>query len=252
MEEFKMKTTRILSATTILIFLFSILSASATEINVRLQNHKVFKFVIDNVVYNNSSNYLVRNIHNGYHMVSAYERKNGNNGNRLIFSGNVFVPGNKKLDVIISKNAGFKVIRETSIGGNNGGGNHGNDNQGENHYGDNNDGHNDHGNNNNNGYNSEVAMGDYEFGMLLSTVRNTSFDSSKMDIAKTALIDNRVYARQVLELVRLYSFDSSKLEIAKYAYSRTVDKGNYFLVNSAFTFSSTSDDLNRFIRNGGF
>ncbi len=246
-----MKTTRNLSAATILIFLFTILSASASEINVRLHNYKVFKFVIDNVVYTNSSSYNLRNIHNGYHMVSAYERKNGNNGNRLIFSGNVFVPGNKKLDVVISKNAGFRVIRETSIGGNNGGGNYGNDNHGENHYGDNNGGgHN--GNNNNNGYNNEVAMGDYEFGMLLSTVRNASFDSSKMDIAKSALVYNRFFARQVLELVRLYSFDSSKLEIAKYAYSRTLDKGNYFMVNSAFTFSSTSEDLNRFIRNGGF
>lgn len=245
-----MKTTRNLSATTILVFLFTILTASASEINVRMQNNKVFKFVIDNVVYNNSSNYYIRNINKGYHMVAAYERKNGNNGNRLVFSGNVFIPGNKTLDVVLSRNAGFKIIRETSIGGYNGGGNNGNDNHGENHYGDNNGGHNNYGNNG--GYNTDIAMGDYEFGMLLSTVRNSSFDSSKIGIAKTALMNNRVFAKQVLELVRLYSFDSSKLEIAKYAYSRTIDKGNYFLVNSAFTFSSTSDELNRFIHNGGF
>jgi hypothetical protein len=95
-------------------------------------------------------------------------------------------------------------------------------------------------------------MGDYEFETLKSTVKRSSFDSSKLEIAKTALMSNRVSSSQALELVKLFSFDSSKLEIAKFAYPRTIDKVNYFIVNNAFTFSSTADELNRFIRSNNF
>ncbi len=282
-----MKAIRTISAAAIFSIMAILSTASASEINVRLNNYKKFKFTIDNEVYKNATSYNIRNISQGFHNITSYEFTNGNNYNRLIFSGRVYIPGNKIIDAVISKNGGFKITREVSMSGNNGGnygnngGNHGGNggnygNNGGNYggnggyygnnggnnggnYGNNNYGNDDYvggnyGNNgygNNGGYNNDGAMRDYEFGMLLSTIRNTSFDSSKIDVAKTALMDNRVYSKQVLELVKLYSFESSKLEVAKFAYSRTIDKGNYFLVNGAFNFSSSTDELNRFIRNGG-
>ncbi len=251
-----MKKTKLFLAIATLSIMAIFTTTFASDINVRLNNYKPFKFVLDNESYRNGTSYWIKNIIHGYHTVSAYETKNGNNYHKLIFTGRVFIPANKSIDVVISKNWGFKITRETPIGGYHGegnGNNHGND-HGNNHYNDNdydyNTGNNYYGNNGY--YNNYSAMGDYEFSMLLSTIRNTSFDSSKMDIAKTALLNNRLFSRQVYELIKLYSFDSSRLEIAKYAYSKTVDKGNYFLVNNAFTFSSSADDLNRFIRNGGY
>ena len=46
----------------------------------------------------------------------------------------------------------------------------------------------------------------------------------------------------------LFTFENNRLEVAKYAYRKTVDKHNYFQLNEALTFSSSKDDLARFIR----
>ena len=46
----------------------------------------------------------------------------------------------------------------------------------------------------------------------------------------------------------LFSFENNRLEIAKLAFRKTVDKQNYFMLNEALTFSSSKDELARFIR----
>ncbi len=243
-----METLRKLFTTTFFLSLSCLLFARPSDVNIRLSNNASFKLIIDRSVYNHASAYSIPSLLDGYHYIAAYERSNGrgNNHERLIFSGKVYIPESKKIYAVISKYGGFKIVHETSIR------NSGNE-------------YNHHGNNHHNnfpdkytgsGYSnddySEYGMGDYEFGALKNTIENRSFDSSKLEIAKTALVNNRVTSRQVFELAKLYSFDSSKLEIAKFAYPRTIDKENYFIVNNVFTFSSTSDDLNRFIRNNSF
>jgi hypothetical protein len=243
-----MKTLRKLSATTLFLFLSCLIFARPSDVNIRLNSNSSFKLIIDRSIYNHASAYSIPSLLDGYHYIAAYEKSNGrgNNHERLIFSGKVYIPESKKIDAEISRSGGFKIIRETPIHDNGHGDNH----YGDNHYGNFPDDHMGNGYSNHNYH--EYEMGDYEFGALKSTIESKSFDSSKLEIAKTALTNNRVTSRQVFELAKLYSFDSSKLEIAKFAYSRTVDQGNYFIVNNAFTFSSTSDDLNRFIRNNGF
>lgn len=239
-----MKTLRKLSATTLFLFLSCLLFARPSDVNIRLSNHSPFKLIIDRSIYNRASTYSIPNLSEGYHYFAAYEKSNnhGNGHERLIFSGNVYIPESKIIDAVISRHDGFTITRETPIynhGNNNGHHGHGNTN-----------GHNDNGYSNHD--HSGYGMGDYEFETLKSTVKRSSFDSSKLEIAKTALMNNRVTSNQAFELVKLFTFDSSKLEIAKFAYPYTIDKGNYFIVNNAFTFSSTSDDLNHFIRNYGF
>lgn len=54
---------------------------------------------------------------------------------------------------------------------------------------------------------------------------------------------------QVKELLALFSYEDSKLELAKYAYDYTVDKGNYFMVNEAFSYSSSKESLMDYIKN---
>ena len=58
---------------------------------------------------------------------------------------------------------------------------------------------------------------------------------------------SHVSSEQVFELMELLTFDSYRLELAKFAYRFTVDKGAYFIVNNAFTFSSNISALNRYI-----
>ena len=47
--------------------------------------------------------------------------------------------------------------------------------------------------------------------------------------------------------MKLFSFEDSRLDFAKFAYGHTYDLGNYYQINSAFTFSSSVDELNDFI-----
>ena len=96
-----------------------------------------------------------------------------------------------------------------------------------------------------------APMSDYDFDMLRNSIESKSLESTKMEIAKQVLSQRLVTARQVTELMNLMTFESTKLDLAKYAFSRTVDKGNYFRVNDAFTFESSISELDNFIRHNG-
>ena len=49
-------------------------------------------------------------------------------------------------------------------------------------------------------------------------------------------------------MVLLFTFENNRLDIAKYAYGKTVDKGNYFMLNDAFTFNNNKEALKEYIR----
>ena len=93
------------------------------------------------------------------------------------------------------------------------------------------------------GGNYNTAMSDADFNEALATINNSSFDSTKLSIAKQVVSVNNLYADQVYTLLNTLTFDSSKLELAKYAYTNCVDKSNYFKVLNAFTFSSSKTEL---------
>jgi hypothetical protein len=92
-----------------------------------------------------------------------------------------------------------------------------------------------------------VAMDAYSFDRLKSSIACKTFESTKLVVAQQAASGNFFTSCQVAELLSLFTFESTKIEFAKCAYSRTVDKQMYFLVNDAFTFSSSVDELNAFI-----
>lgn len=79
------------------------------------------------------------------------------------------------------------------------------------------------------------------------SIRNLSFDDTKLSTAKGIAYTNYLTSQQVLEICRLFSFEQTKLDFAKYAFTYTTDPGNYFIVNKAFNFSSSTDELNKFI-----
>ena len=49
----------------------------------------------------------------------------------------------------------------------------------------------------------------------------------------------------------LFTFEDTRLDLAKYAYGHTFDIGNYYKLNDAFTFESSIDELNKYIRGEG-
>lgn len=79
------------------------------------------------------------------------------------------------------------------------------------------------------------------------SISGQSFEDSKMKIAKQATRGKCMTAAQVKEVMGLFTFEDSKLEYAKFAYDFTYDVANYYIVNDAFTFSSSVDELNSHI-----
>jgi hypothetical protein len=82
---------------------------------------------------------------------------------------------------------------------------------------------------------------------MLQEISRQNFDSNRLQIAKQVISTNQLTSAQITDIMRLFSFESSRLEIAKFAYNYVVDPQRYFMVNNAFSFSSSVDDLNRFI-----
>ena len=90
-------------------------------------------------------------------------------------------------------------------------------------------------------------MSDQDFSDLKRMINNTPYSSTKMTIAKQACMATCISAEQVREICRLFSFDSDRLTFAKFAFDHCYDRRNYFKVNEVFTFTSSVNELNRYI-----
>lgn len=96
-------------------------------------------------------------------------------------------------------------------------------------------------------HNCYYIMTEPDFNELRRMINSTPYSSTKMTIAKQACSATCVSAEQVREICRLFTFDSDRLTFAKYAYDHCYDRRNYFKVNEVFTFTSSVNELNRFI-----
>jgi hypothetical protein len=90
-------------------------------------------------------------------------------------------------------------------------------------------------------FNGQMSEG--RFSQLIEQVRKASFETAKVSVAKQALRDNRISCNQLLRILNELSFESTKLQFAKDAYNSVVDRNNYYLINDAFTFQSSKEDL---------
>jgi hypothetical protein len=90
-------------------------------------------------------------------------------------------------------------------------------------------------------------MSRQSFDQAVQSISDKTFESSKLTIAKQIIAANCLLCRQVKDLMKLFTFESSRLELAKYAYKYTWDINNYYMLNDAFEFESSIDDLNKFI-----
>jgi hypothetical protein len=91
------------------------------------------------------------------------------------------------------------------------------------------------------------AMSNSEFEKGKSAVAKQSFAESMLKTAKQMTRSNCLSVNQIKAIMALFSFEESKLDYAKYAYEYCVEKKNYYLLNDAFSFSTSSDSLNDFL-----
>ena len=82
---------------------------------------------------------------------------------------------------------------------------------------------------------------------LLTRLKDIPFDNSKVQTAKNALRYTYYSAPQVKQILQTFTFDNYKLDVAKYAYDVSYDKGNFFVVGEAFSFTSYADKLEKYI-----
>lgn len=241
-----------------LLLSLSILSASAnrgfSELNVKLFDNSAFSVVMDNISYNYStSSYSFSSLIPGDHFITVSKTMPSNwfGGaviNKIIFSGNVLIPSNVKIFSMITFNGAFVILSQMPLLGPD-------DSPYTNVHNDPGDvyeGSPDYYNNTGSYYGGSTeyyspCISEMNFMSLLSVINSSTFESSKIQIAKQAIISNYFRAIQVKQLLNVFTFEASKLEIAKLAYIKTLDKDSFFLVNDAFTFESSIEELSNFI-----
>ncbi len=93
----------------------------------------------------------------------------------------------------------------------------------------------------------EFEMENSAYQSALRSIEAKSFSDEKFIVIKQILRGNCVSVNQVLGFMQLFTFEDDKIEVAKAAYHKTLDQSNYFQVNDQFTYSTSAEELNRFI-----
>lgn len=220
-----------------------------SELNLKMHDNSVFSVHFDNNSFQYSdSRFSIANVKPGKHHLKVVKHIPAQRGRvmitKTVYNGWVTIPPASKVFAVIGYYNDYNVVDVVSLkpthhrrGAHQG-------------YA------------NNNTYNNSscpvpqqgpayLVMSDNDFYSLKSVVANASFDSNKLMIAKQAIANNYLTAAQVAELANLMSFESNKLDLAKSAYTFTVDKQNYFLLNNVFSFSSSIRELNNYISSVG-
>jgi hypothetical protein len=88
-----------------------------------------------------------------------------------------------------------------------------------------------------------------EFADIKISLNKKTFEDSKLTLAKQIAKSKCFTSAQIRDIMGMYDFEDTRLEFAKYAYEYVYDPDNYYLVNDAFQFEMTIEELDEFIRN---
>lgn len=228
---------------------------------------------IDGRKYREGDNSIrINNINPGYHTIKVYRPQStgglfgGRNRERLVYSNSVYMKPEVQVDIWIDRNGRAQVKefdlnrrddrKDNDRNRKNDNGSWGNDNGRWDDYDgyDRNDRNDDRNNNGKwdepyNSGNSGRAVSYSTFESMKQQLRRENFENTRMTLAKQMLDRNAFETSQVKEMLQMFSFESNRLDLAKYAYRTTTDKRNYYSVNDVFSFSSSRDELSRFINN---
>ncbi|MFD2551826.1 DUF4476 domain-containing protein [Bizionia sediminis] len=96
------------------------------------------------------------------------------------------------------------------------------------------------------------AMSVTDFNGALKAIENKSFSDSKLALAKQITRGSCLTAAQIAAITKLFDFESTKLEYAKFAYAYCYNPENYWKINEAFDFDSSTETLNQYIESLGY
>lgn len=213
----------------------------------------------------------IRDLHTGYHSVKIYrdvKKKNGRwfdfgigkNRQETIYNSSIYLKEGFHYDILINR-FGKVMLDERRIDRNDDwytdddddrydrDYDHDRDNKDYNKNRDRgNDRNNDRNYDDDNRYGNSRVMSNSDFNDAKESLRREWFENTRVTTAKQIIITNYFNSQQVKELLQLFTFENNKLELAKYAYGKTTDRNNYYLINDVFVFNNSKDELARYIR----
>ena len=98
-------------------------------------------------------------------------------------------------------------------------------------------------------YRCPQPMSIYDFKDAQNSIQSTSFEDSKITLVKQICKGSCVTSEQLREFLKMFTYEVSRIEIAKHAYDFVFDPERYYIINEAFQFSSSIDELNQYIEN---
>ena len=182
---------------------------------------------------------VINDLASGYHKIKVYEVRIERRGFRkfesmnLVYSSSLLLKPHHHLNIAISPSGKIKISEEMMR-------RYDRDDRGRNNPRNNDDWNGDR-YSDGRGYNQ--PMSDRMFMSAKETIRREHFDKDKLMVAKQIVANNKFYSSQVKELMQLFSFDDAKLDLAKFAYTRTFDRNNYFILYDAFAFRRSKEEL---------
>ena len=90
-------------------------------------------------------------------------------------------------------------------------------------------------------------MSDSDFQALKKSIAAESFSEDKMRVANMAAKNKCMSVEQIKEIIGMFSFSEEQLSFAKAAYDNCTNKGDYFQVMEALTYSEDKEELERYI-----
>ena len=83
---------------------------------------------------------------------------------------------------------------------------------------------------------------------LVNDLENTHFESERLLLAQQRLRGRTLTSIQVKRILMQFWFEDTKLRFAKFAYDKTTDPGNFWVVNDTFQFQNSVHELDEFIQ----
>ena len=98
------------------------------------------------------------------------------------------------------------------------------------------------------GYYPRGVMDPQNFNDFLKTLEDATFESSRLKMLETTVINTRFTSDQCVRIIQLCDFESQRLKFMKLLYPVVVDKQNFFKVINLFDFDSNKREMNSFIK----
>ena len=103
--------------------------------------------------------------------------------------------------------------------------------------------HSDH-NNHGSYYVQQCGMTDSQFAYFEQSVKDAFFESARMELVQSAAASNSFTVSQVVRIMNIMDFERYKIEAAAIMYNSVCDYNNWYMVYSALTYSSSTEELN--------